>query len=183
MKAGDILLCSGNSWMSRKIKFGNRLVGVKGEAAEITHVATAYGVFEVFESTTMNKWADKRGVQSNASEAWLENYNGKVWRRRLSIDMDFIAQIVFVRDHVGDEYESGIAGLIELIACIFQANVRQNLDKVHCSEIVTALYQELGLLPRHLLANNFPPHTFWTGGEWETNLRRDVYLGEPVRLK
>ena len=36
----------------------------------------------VFESTTMNKWADKKGVQINLYSDWLKNYKGRVWSRR-----------------------------------------------------------------------------------------------------
>jgi len=99
----DILLCSGSSRMSKTIQFAQKWTG--HDDYHLSHVALLVDIdvkmkkrinfvlkqkkidyrikvgLNVFESTTMNKWAGKRGVQINPYSDWLANYNGKVFSR------------------------------------------------------------------------------------------------------
>ena len=84
IRTGDDFICSGNSKLSNAIKVMNKISGVRGMAAEMTHVATAKAPPEcgitgasVFESTSIG-YSGVNGVQLNPIAEWLENYNGKV---------------------------------------------------------------------------------------------------------
>ncbi|GAF96471.1 unnamed protein product, partial [marine sediment metagenome] len=65
---GDIFLCSGEGPMSKGIIAYNKFCGVRGEAAEISHVAMGATYQRVWESTTENDWAGKKGTQVNSYE-------------------------------------------------------------------------------------------------------------------
>jgi len=193
MKTMDILLCSGNSYLSRKIKWFNKLIGIKGEAAKLTHVvliSCRHDFFvDVFESTTLNKWCGKRGVQTNPFRLWLKEYNGKVWLRRTEFKRTELFKTIFRNfriKHLGDNYENGIPGLLELLACGLRINVASNLKNVHCSELCVAAFQAMNIMYEfedniQLLPNNFPPYTFYEGGDFEKHLK--CKIGKMERIK
>ena len=219
LRSMDIILCSGRPWISRKIRWFNRITGVKGPAADISHVALVYrpelGVLKVFESTTMNKWAYKSGVQTNDLWRWLQNYPGRVWVRRLLVNDElgvsnkptrfavrsffridrFRDEVeAFINRHLGDDYESGILGLWELILCGLRIHLFSNFSGIHCSELAVLCYQSLKLARvlhcdgKIALPNNYPPHTFWEGGDFEKLLAdnkifKSARLTGPVRIK
>ena len=191
LRTMDIILCAGNAKLSRRIKTFNRLLDIKGPAAELTHAAmlsTAdhLGFEKVLEATTLNKWADKRGVQQNLMYEWLRYYPGKVWVRRLTHKIDECVLDpkfrLFVNINLKKDYESGIPGAIELLMCGLRLNIASNLRNVHCSELVTAGYQYMGLLDPKVYPNNFPPYTFYENGDFEKHLI-GCELGEMIRIK
>ena len=187
----DQIVCSGNGKLSKKIKWFNRLTGIKGEAAEITHVGQVIGgrAKRVFESTTLNKFSGKRGVQTNYFDKWLKYYNGRVWIRKIFIEDEVSRAVyessfkVFANKLIGTDYESGIPALWELVLCGLRLHKVPALDKLHCTETNIYTLQELGLFDPEVLPNNYPPHTFWTGGDVERGLLPEAKLGVPIRIK
>lgn len=121
----DKILCAGNSKMSRRIQKFQRLTGSPKEYAKFSHVAGVgvcqyMGSLNVQESTTLNKWAGKSGVQINPMGEWLRNYDGEVFVRKMDFTrtaMFHEEDAVFWEDHKDDPYENGIAGNMELLLC------------------------------------------------------------------
>ncbi len=176
LRTCDQIICSGTAKLSKRIKWFNRLIGVKGEAAEITHTATIQTQCEipvVVESTTLNKWVGKEGVQRNILADWLPNYPGRVWVRRLIVERNQIFEYRFQHfydDNEDKDYESGIPGALELLFAGLRRNIASNLKNVHCSELGIYGLQEMGLFDPQMLANNFPPYTFAENGDVEKHL-------------
>ena len=200
----DIVLCSGNSRMSKAIKTMQKLAGAKGEAAELSHVGGIAGgiqrtgnyidELEMQESTTINSFEDGniRGVQRNDFDKWLNYYDGRVWVRKLDFEResDFLFQDhKFWHKHRDDPYESGIMGSLELLLCVAR------LDKVirtvwkdytplqtkdpHCSEHQAERMQANNILFESLPTNKLPPHLWWS---WIGRCIK-VPVGEPIRIK
>jgi hypothetical protein len=200
LKSMDILVCSGNGDLSKKIQWLNRLIGVKGEAALLSHACRIYkgylcDAMSVIESTTLNAWANppKRGVQKNNFEDWLNNYNGKVWVIQLNFDRTqefYIRDYDFWKAHQNDPYESGILGYGELLLCELQLDraVRWfwpsykplETAQLHCTELNVKFLKHHKLL-NGVIASRLPPHEWWPDGD----LYREIKCGvlEPVRIK
>ncbi len=198
----DVLLCSGSGFLSKRIQRYNQLIGIKGPAAQISHVALIGPTAdEVFEATTINAWAGKRGVQINRLNDWLRNYEGMVWRRPLiwperftPMFRDMLIRRAKVRMQtlVGTPYENGIPGALELALCgiewawfrdLFDTENRLRTKSLHCSESAVVVYQESDLCGLTIRANKCPPCQFWPGGAFDRALLCGCRLGEPVRIK
>jgi hypothetical protein len=193
LQSCDLLLCSGTSEMSQKIIWFNKLTGVKGEAAQISHGALCYPG-QVFESTTLNKWADKSGVQTNPYQDWLDNYKGRVWVRRLDFarTLEFEREYLkFITNNLGRPYENGIAGYGELLLCVLRLD--RYVQKIwksyrplstkdpHCTELCVEALQNQNLCTINAIPSRTPPSQFWAGGDIEKHLL--VPIGYPERLK
>ena len=194
LQSCDILLCSGNSSTSKKIIWWQDLVGASKEAAQLSHAALYADIKRVFESTTMNKWADKSGVQTNGFDEWLRNYDGKVWARRLDFERTFTFEYKFEQFmdyYIGRKYENGIAGYLELFlaGCRLDRFIRKVWPSYrpiatkapHCSELDVRALIELLLCSGKAIASRLPPYTFWPGGDFEKYLL--VPIGKLERLK
>jgi hypothetical protein len=180
--------------MSKAIKTANELAGVKGEAAQITHIAMYIEIVidgvvlcYVFESTMGNSWTNTTGVQLNPYRDWIKNYKGKVWARELSVKCNLISAFVNVAKYVGTPYESGIGGVLQLLRtvhkrhnCTPEEKLKQ-LENLHCSETDVKWSQDMSLFDKDKNPSNFPPYTFALGGEWEKHLLCDV--SEPKLIK
>ena len=197
LRSCDILLASGTGSLSKKIILFNKLTGVKGTAAQLSHGALFVDIFfppEVFESTTLNKWADKRGVQKNFFDEWLYNYKGRVWVRKQDFERTLEFQnkyYSFIRKHLGDAYESGIAGYAELLLAGLQWDrfVREiwpsyrpiSTLNPHCTELMVEAMQYLTLMTAKAIPSRMPPSTLWTGGAIEKYLIAPI--SEPIPIK
>jgi hypothetical protein len=138
------------------------------------------GVPYVFESTTMNEWADKEGVQINKYSDWLENYKGHVYSRAVQAP-DTCAtglSLVMARLH-GVPYESGYSGFRELAKCIMPMWItRENTINLHCTEMVAEILQELVIM-RQFPTNRMPPCIWWK----EIDKLMLAEIQDPVQLK
>lgn len=107
----------------------------------------------VFESTTMNKWANKKGVQINPYKDWLKNYNGKVYTRPVTAPDSLVSGLTdCICEYVGVPYESGIPGLVELARCVLPRwLITKPTLNLHCTETDGRILQEL------VLMKQFPP--------------------------
>ena len=174
--------------MSKKIIWFNKLTGVKGEAAQISHVAIriVLGSPEgyVIESTTFNKWAGKSGFQENPYYQWLRCYHGRVWYRDLTLEQCYSHPLTkeFLKENFGKKYESGIPGAWELLLAGLRLHRVPSINQLHCSESNILFLQKHRLFSDMALPNNYPPHTFWKGGVVEIFLR-NCTIGDCVRIK
>jgi hypothetical protein len=205
----DILICQGNSWLSTKIAWTQKLMGYPLPDRNSTHVAlivrlnmnevkrleSSCGCFinadpndlYVFETTTLNKWCGKKGLQINPFGRWLENYNGTVGVRRLEFDrtetrknlMKFIAQ--HITDPKAKQYESGILGGLELALCVlgYRKHIIET-NRLHCTEVIAECLKTLGLMQNNSAApdNNRMPPTMWVSG-----INMKVPIGKMEELK
>ena len=178
INTGDIILCSGNGKLSQRIKWFNRVCRVNGQAAEITHVAEVHDEHSIFESTTLNYYNDKSGVQINEFEEWLKNYDGKVWIRRREIYIDAAKKWIRRKqlNLVGTPYEHGIPGAIELLLCIPRWNFWSKEGYVHCSQGVAIVDSYASLTICGINTSNMPPFTFWDDGAYEDYLVKNYLL-------
>jgi hypothetical protein len=187
---GDIYVCAGTSASSSFISGYNKVVGVRGEAAEMTHVAMAAPKQKVWESTTGNvKWAGKSGTQENAFDDWIENYRGRVWVRKLWITRNTVNRSGLrsdiaheQQDWLGTPYEAGIPGFWELLLCIPRWNYFHKTGYIHCTQAACEVYKAVGLVDPRINSSNMPPYTFWTDGAFEEMLR-GCHLSDPVQIK
>lgn len=197
LQSMDLVLCAGNSKMSRAIVKFQDYAGAPIDKAQISHVA---GIDRFFadesywlqESTTLNPWANKEGVQRNALDIWLNNYDGKVYVRKMDFDrnIDFYgADERFWDKHKDDSYESGIPGNVELILCglrlhravkkFFPNYVPKFTDNPHCTELQALRMIVHSLWVAEPIINRLPP---WL---WVSKIdeRLNVNIGKPIRIK
>jgi len=181
----DISICSGEGDLSKRIQYLQKLKGIQKPAAEISHSAAIVKIpkekalllnvpldsdnLYVTETTTLNKWCGKKGLQINSFQEWLRNYNGRVWVRKLDFTRtaDFDTELVkFIFQHLQDpksqKYESGIPGLLELILCEFgiKKSILQTAE-LHCTEWVAELLKRFKLLFDYVSSNRMPPCEWW----------------------
>jgi len=191
----DILLCSGCGDLSKSIQCFQGLAGFQEPAKQISHIASVIkmdsfqlstlrsliterhggreyifndpnGLY-VFESTTYNKWCDKKGVQINPMQEFIKGYGGMVFVRKLTWDINITKVIDFVSAHIDDNYENGISGFFELLFCglMWSRYIKAKFPNwkpaasknPHCSEIDAMLLKACGLLKDIAVENRMPP--------------------------
>ena len=180
LKSLDILLCAGNSSLSRKIRWFQRLTGAPKDEANITHVAAIYNDC-VQESTILNKFCNKSGVQTNPSPEWLANYDGDVYVRQLMLPrtIDFkIKDDEFWEKHKDDDYESGIPGYLELLLCGLRIGKSLQTKELHCTELVGKRLVHHGLMD-YLAVHKLPPWYWFSKIEKLIN----VPMTKPKKIK
>jgi hypothetical protein len=199
----DLILCKGKSKLSRYIQKTQEFAGADKSDAEFTHVASVKrpmfddhwfdltfsntGIF-VQESTTLNKFSGKKGVQLNPFDLWLENYNGEVYIRKL----DFTRTVnfhhyddTFWYDVKNTPYESGIPGGIELLLCAMRLHryipwyTPMKTKEIHCTELNSNRLARHDLFECEVFPNRMPP-CIWPN-QIEDYLRCDI--GGLIRIK
>jgi len=191
LKDLDIILCKGESKMSKIIRKTQEYTGSPKEEASITHVATVNivgGNHYVQESTTNNKWANKRGVQRNPMEEWLRNYDGEVFVRKLDFTRGPIFEhndILFWEENKDKPYESGIPGKLELLLCALRLHrfipgySPRPTPELHCGELGANRIDWHKLWEITISSNRMPPH-IWVN-QIDDYLRCDI--SEPIKIK
>lgn len=187
-KPMDALLCSGNGPLSRGIICFNKLQSIPYPAHTISHFAMMSWRNFVSESTTRNRWANKKGVQANQLEVWLKNYDGRVWIRPFLLDpMPLQDKIdMYDIDSFGIPYESGIPGAFELWRAGKGLGGAKATTNIHCSENGTRKLKLCGFLPMGCPDYLFSPAQYWLGGRVDKEIKRhygEVIFGPPERLK
>ena len=188
----DLILCKGTSRLSRYIQKTQEFAGADENEAEFTHVAkvSEAGNFEtiVHESTTLNEWAGKAGVQANYMHNWLPNYNGEVYVRKLEFtrtSMFGVKDYNFWSKVKGMPYESGIPGGFELLLCALRLHryipwyTPMETKELHCTEMVAEAIDYHELWESQIQPNRMPPH-IWAS-QIDDNLRCDI--SELIRIK
>jgi hypothetical protein len=166
----------------------------------ISHVAKVveYKAFStepslhIYESTSLNKWAGKSGVQINPFQEWLDNYDGSVYVRKWGFvrDIDyFFDDDTFIRNHEGLEYENGIPGGLELFLCglrlhrfvrwAFPDYTPTFTSEPHCTELIGLNKQYHTQLAMRAAINRLPPWMWWK----EIDKMVSVPIGKPILIK
>jgi hypothetical protein len=190
----DLILCKGNSKMSRAIQKFQKYTGAEGEAAGLSHVAGMFGhdAGFLYESTTFNKWAYSKGVQRNPMNDWLAHYDGEVYVRKLDFKRESPFQksdFLFYYQHCSDEYESGIPGAIELLLCglrlhryvrrLFPNYTPRFTSEPHCTELQAKRLKHHSLMLSGVAINRLPPWMWWD----EIDKYLTCSVGKPIRIK
>jgi len=174
LQSGDLILCAGNGKWSKRIQKVQKYTGAPKEFAGITHVAGYVdeeqsehsGLAEVMESTTLNEFAGKRGVQKNPMCLWLPNYDGEVYVRKMDFTRDatfYDKDEWFWDDHKDDDYENGIPGGLELLLCALRLHrfvpwyTPMATKELHCGELIAHRLERHNLWNKVIMANRMPP--------------------------
>jgi hypothetical protein len=178
LQSGDLILCAGNGKMSKRIAKVQQYTGAPKEFAKFTHVAgiTKYrhspdknnlgNALMVEESTTLNEYSGKRGVQRDFLIPWLPNYNGEVYVRKLDFyrHLDFYDKDEwFWNNHKDDDYESGIPGGLEMLLCALRLHrfipwyTPMATKEIHCTELIAKRLDHHKLWNRVIVPNRMPP--------------------------
>ena len=184
--SGDVLICDGEGAISSFISF------VSGRPG--SHVATlirdAMDVVYVLESTTLNKYSRKKGVQLNLFSDWIQHYRGKVWWRSLEMKRTIETKTtlrLFVKKYRGRPYERNY---LELAASVIDfggwlswlARNKENDKTIFCSELVALLFKVWEILPLNIISNEIIPVDFRARAAVETALV-SATLGKEIRIR
>lgn len=141
IKPGDVIAFGGSGFMSSVIKVAT--------LSRVSHVGivpfvTRYGfqsVVSVIESTTMEDGV--AGVDIRRLSTKIAKYNGDVWLLRLSRVITSEQFLPFLLSQRGKKYDApqAILSAIDLIP-----DSLKNLDRLFCSELVTAALQAAGIV-------------------------------------
>jgi len=185
IKTGDILLCDGAGWISWLIKL------ISG--GPVSHIAmcivSGAGQVQVLESTTLNKFSRKSGVQLNPMGKWVKHYRGKVFIRHLKVERParmITGLNVFVNHIRGTSYEKSLWQLFCAAWDGWFGENKPDLSSIFCSELVAAVYQLWNLLPPEAAANEFTPADFMLGGKAGRLMRLspvEACMGKEIRIK
>lgn len=197
LKGLDIILCAGESSMSRKIQTFQRLTGAPKEAARISHVAGIYKIpstnaLRVQESTTLNKFNGVKGVQMSLLPQWLRAYDGELWVKQFCFQRNksfYDKDRKFWLEHKDDPYESGIPGTMELLLCglrlhravrwINPSYTPNFTEEPHCTELKAKRIQQHGLWNKEIVINRMPPWMWWS----EIDKWLNIPISEPKKIK
>ena len=165
---GDLLLFSGDNFVSRVIRFSQLMSGYPRNEAKFSHVALVireplFNQVLVWEST-LNKKVNQNvvsGVQVSALSEQLQKYAGEIWLRKLRVaplehQVDQLAN--FRHEIKGRPYEGDKAELLMSLAD--EAILGQDLSSVFCSELVAEGYKRMGYLPQNMPSNSYTPADF-----------------------
>ena len=200
LRSMDLILCAGNSSASRGIAKFQELTGAPKSSSMLSHAAgmdqhSVNGSLPVYpefllvqESTTLNEFSGKKGVQRNYMNYWLPNYDGKVYVRKLDFrrgDSFFEIDKKFWLEHKDDPYESGIPGSFELLFCVLRLHrfipwyTPMETKEIHCTELVAKRLIAHGLMNADVSVNRLPPWMF------ASRIDRDMHcpVGEMIRIK
>jgi hypothetical protein len=186
----SVINCVQDNWFWKRI----------GHTA-IVYIDPMTGQVKVFESTTLNKWTGKSGVQMMPLGAWLAHYPGKVFARvpkfgdsssGANIDRE-IKAADFIRNNLGTSYPDikTRTGRFKL----YMASLDFRLfgrdwfsytgkdEGVFCTELVIKMLQACGLFGTGYNASEYEPDDTRGSNHWfDDSLINMVYDAE-IRLK
>ena len=184
----DIILTSGNGKFSKYIQWANRLKGYRGMAAKLSHGAEMSWANMVHESTTLNKWCGKSGVQKNDYYLWLANYDGDVWIRPYLDNPELLREQVlgYERDVAGTPYENGIPGLFELIKCQLGIGILPPTGNIFCIENIIKKRKWCDQISDDILDYTVNPADMWLNGKFDKLIMKHTgnrLWGVPIKIK
>lgn len=117
------------------------------------------------------------GVHIDPLQMLLPKYHGNIFIRKRQVWCDFQnLRDVLIRE-IGKDYNANVLELKN--AAKGKNKKKENPDTAFCSEAVALIFQELGLLPRDILASNYTPASFCSQG----GALHDQYFSEEIALK
>ena len=155
MQIGDVIAFSGRGGFSKLIKHVTH--------SNISHVGTILNssfiqnisLVQIIESTSFAK--GKAGVVFNRMSEHIKNYKGEIYWLPLKVSIrkhfDILKFISFIFAQQGKDYDmpQALGSAIDLIM-----DNREDLDKLFCSELVTAGFEAGGIL-RNINASEQTP--------------------------
>jgi hypothetical protein len=155
----------------------------------------------ILESTTLNKWSGKSGVQMMPFGAWLARYPGKVYVRvpkfgdssdGANAARDIMAAD-FIKEHLGTSYPDlkTMTGRFKLYMASLDFEwfgwdlftYKGDDDGIFCTMLVVMMLQACGLLEPDVRADEYEPDDTRGGDpEFEDELINMLYLPE-IQLK
>jgi hypothetical protein len=172
----------------------------------IGHTAIIYddeqtGQKQVFESTTLNKFTGKSGVQMTPFGAWLAHYPGKVFARvpkfgESGVGMEMARDILaaeFIKDNLGTSYPDlkTMTGRFKLYMAALDFRLfgidwftyEGDDTGLFCTQLVIMMLQACKIYNDETIASEFEPDdTRGNEEDFEDYLINMVYLPE-IRLK
>lgn len=182
MKAGDIILFSGDGVVSNLIKFV--------QMSKWSHVGVMLSDFELLESTTLTNVTSVmsdtkvKGVQVVNLAERIKSYSGEVAVRPIICASEFRLEYIektlkaFAVLHHGKPYEKDELELL-MSAIDFIGSNEEDLSSFFCSELVAEGYQRCSLLPDNIPSNEFVPKDF--ASKSINEVLREVALG-PIKM-
>lgn len=183
-RTGDILLFSGTGFISKLIQIYSRSrwshVGVIVDIPE-------YGL-TLWESTTLSKCKDvfsnksRKGFQVASLKKKIQCYEGDIAVRHLNYEVtqhDMHKLMHLLRTElIGKKYERNLFQLF-LSGIPWFGNKYEDLSSLFCSEAVTEVYQNLGLIGNGRPSNNYIPADFGVK-RWDVSLLKGSL--SPLRI-
>ena len=184
----DVINCEHKNWFWRMI----------GHTA-VVYCDALTGQLSVYESTSLNKWSGISGVQLTPMRVWLLHYPGKVFVRRVGLDINHRGSArywlgVNAEEHIekyrGVPYPDRkdpkqlqyLANLvIDLPFDMFENEDRH--DIIACTPLVVDFWQDGGLYVGDEPPSEAQPDDTREGGRFENQLAEGVSLGKEIRLK
>jgi len=183
MKTGDLVLFSGEGFVSNLIKLATR--------SKYSHVGMVlkinqFDFIALWESTTLNSAGDingqyVKGVQISQLSARIDDFEGEVYWRPLQwpIGHDGLLKLAQLRQELkGRRYETSENELFKSVYDGILGNNEHDLSSVFCSELVAEAYQTVGLLSADRPSNEFTPADFGIISDLRNNS-----LKSAIRLK
>jgi len=164
VKTGDLLLFSGQGFISNIIKLASR--------SPWSHIGMIFGSsehgFYCWESDNNDSDNHAAGVRKVPLDDKINHYQGKVVLRQLELinnDYKNIEQTIFEfsEEVLSRPYESSLA---ELIKSAYDGPFGENIEdlsSIFCSELIAEAYQRVKLLPsppQGLPSNEYTPADF-----------------------
>lgn len=143
MKPGDLLAFGGDGVISNIIKVTtNSPVSHVGVILQ-SNIPTLDGYFinQVIESTSLEDGF--AGVKINRVSDHIRDYDGSIWWYPMNKEFDQGVFFSFLLDQVGKPYDAPQA---ILSAIDFVPDSKEDLDKLFCSELIAAAYEQVGII-------------------------------------
>jgi hypothetical protein len=187
LDSGDVLLFSGDSRFSNKIK---RLTRSHWSHSALVARPSAGGPLLLWEATLDTDLADvvtyeiAPGVNLYDLEQWISHYGGETAIRPLRVERTEAmraALLAFYYEARGRPYERN---RLELFRAAYggriAANNKEDLSSFFCSELVAEAYKRMGLLPARPPSNAYAPRDFSSERRPPLRLRGGAKLGPEV---
>ncbi len=184
LQTGDIVLFSGRGLFSLLIRAITR--------SRWSHVGMVLkrvnGELYILESD-YNKV--HKGVQISHLGRRIKQYKGKVCIRQLETERTRTMQNslnMFINSNRTTSYESGIAGMLELMAAaidFWPFHNKANEGDLFCSETMMSIFQLWGFVPQSIPSNEITPADFNTDNYIDELLQQSeafAQLKEPITI-
>jgi len=142
---GDVIAFSGNGAFSELIQSVTQSPYSHVGVILNSYFSNDVNLIQIIESTSLGK--GKAGVKINRMSDHINNYDGNIYwlplKRAVRHNLDLGVFMSFLLKQVGKPYDmpQALGSAIDVIM-----DNREDLDKLFCSELVTAAFEKVGML-------------------------------------
>ena len=108
-------------------------------------------------------------------------YNGNIFVRPLYDNVSQEVTLDFMKEYLGRPYES-IGTMTELLGSVTDANNKERVENVFCSELVSLFYKKGGVFDDELISNNVIPSILSSGAGENDLLEGKAGNDIPIKL-